>query len=178
MKYVPLKAGAFIELPKCIANTKCCINIKNTNDLCFKYAVLCMVHKVHEEIHPERISKYRDLVNTTHVKFDGLTFPMPVTKITKFEKMNDNKISINVFDLQDWTDEKATRSKRLRPIRLTKIKAETRVNLLFLTDGESSHYMPIHKFDSLMMAQKSRRQHKAYFCHWCLHGYSTREGLE
>ena len=42
------------------------------------------------------------------------------------------------------------------------------MNLLFLTDGESSHYVPIHKFDSLMMAQKSRRQHKAFFCHWCL----------
>jgi len=177
-KYVPLKAGSFIELPPCIANSRSCINIKNTDDLCFKYAVLCMVHKVHEQIHPERVSKYKDLVNTTHVRFDGLPFPMPVNKIDKFEQMNDNKISINVFDLQDWTDENATRSKKVRPIRLTKIKAETHVNLLFLTDGEKSHYVPIHKFDTLMVVQKSRHQHKAFFCHWCLHGYSTKELLE
>jgi hypothetical protein len=47
-KYVPLKAGLFIELPACIANAKSCINIKNDDDLCFKYSFICMVHKVHE----------------------------------------------------------------------------------------------------------------------------------
>jgi hypothetical protein len=124
VNYKPLKAGSFIPLPPCIANSRSCINIQNTDDLCFKYAVLCMVHKVTEQIHPERVSKYRDLVNTTHVKFDGLPFPMPINKIDKFEQMNDGKISVNVFDLQDWTEENATRSKRVRPIRLTKIKAE------------------------------------------------------
>ena len=177
-KYKPLKAGSFIELPPCIANAKSCINIKNNDDRCFKYSVLCMVHRVTEQVHPERVSKYRDLIRTTHVNFGDLPFPMPVNKIDKFEQLNDNKISINVFDLQDWTDERATRSKRLRPIRLTEIKAETHINLLFLVEGEKCHYLPIHKFDSLMMVQKSRHQHKAFFCHWCLHGYKTKECLD
>ena len=103
---------------------------------------------------------------------------MPINKIDKFEQMNDFKISVNVFDLQDWTEENATRSKRVRPIRLTKIKADAHVNLLFLTDGEKSHYVPIHKFDTLMTVQKSRHMHRAYFCHWCLHGFKHKEGLE
>ncbi len=149
-KYVPLKAGSFIELPPCIANSRSCINIKNTDDLCFKYAVLCIVHKVNEQIHPERVSKYKDLLNTTHVRFGDLPFPMPINKIDKLEQLNNNTISINVFDLQDWTEENATRSKRVRPVRLTKITAETHVNLLYLTDGQHSHYVPIHKFDTLM----------------------------
>jgi len=154
VKYVPLKAGSLIELPACIANSRSCINIKNTNDFCFKYAVLCMVHEVHKQIHPERVSKYKDLLNTTPVRFDGLPFPMPVNKIDKFEQLNDNKISVNVFDLQDWTDNNATRSKKVRPIRLTKIKAETHDNLLYLTDGEKSHSVPIHKFDTLMVVHR------------------------
>ena len=128
-KFVPLQAGSFIELPPCIANSRSCINIKNTDDLCFKYAVLCIVHKVNEQIHPERVSKYKDLLNTTHVRFGDLPFPMPINKIDKFEQLNNNTISINVFDLQDWSEEHAARSKRVRPVRLTKIKAETHVNL-------------------------------------------------
>jgi hypothetical protein len=104
-------------------HSRSCINIKNTDDLCFKYAVLCIVHKVNEQIHPERVSKYKDLLNTTHVKFGDLPFPMPINKIDKFEQLNNNTISINVFDLQDWTEENATRSKRVRPVRLTKIKS-------------------------------------------------------
>jgi hypothetical protein len=132
---------------------------------------------VNEQIHPERVSKYKDLLNTTHVRFGDLPFPMPINKIDKFEQLNNNTISINVFDLQDWSEEHATRSKRVRPVRLTKIKAETHVNLLYLTDGQHSHYVPIHKFDTLMGVQKSRHQHKAYFCHWCLHGYRNQKLL-
>ena len=80
IKHVPLNAGAFIELPKCIANTKRCINIKNTDDLCFKYAVLCMVQKIKEQIHPERVSKYKDLLNTTHVNLTTCPSPCPSTR--------------------------------------------------------------------------------------------------
>jgi len=104
-KYVPLKGGSHIELPACIANSKSCINIKNEDDLCFKYAVLCLVQKVYEQAHPERVSKYKELLNTTEVKFEGLSFPLQVFDIDKFEQLNDFKYSVNVFDLQKWAGE-------------------------------------------------------------------------
>jgi hypothetical protein len=58
-KYDPLKAGTFIALPDCIKNTKSCINIKNEDNFCFKYCVLCEVNKVYDKAHPEKVSAYK-----------------------------------------------------------------------------------------------------------------------
>ena len=85
-KYVPLKGGSHIDLPACIANSKSCINIKNDDDLCFKYGVLCLVHMVYEQVRPERVSKYKELLRTTHVKIDGLTFPSRCMTLTSSSK--------------------------------------------------------------------------------------------
>jgi hypothetical protein len=127
---------------------------------------------VHEQAHPERVTKYKELLNTTEVKFEGLSFPLQVFGIDKFEHLNDFKYSVNVFDLQEWEGRDALRPVRVRAIRLTKIQAEVHLNLLFLSDGEHMHYVPIHNFDRLMVGQHSRHQHKCHFCQHCLHGFS------
>ena len=47
--YKPCARSAYLPLPDCVANTKSCVNVKNEDVYCFKYAVLCAVHKVHEK---------------------------------------------------------------------------------------------------------------------------------
>ena len=38
-RYNPTRGSSFIPLPDWVANKKACINIKNEDDLCFKYSV-------------------------------------------------------------------------------------------------------------------------------------------
>ena len=46
-KYNPTRAGKYINLPKWISLKKTCINIKNKDDKCFKYAIQCGSHKMY-----------------------------------------------------------------------------------------------------------------------------------
>ena len=46
-KYNPTRAGTYMNLPKWISLKKTCINIKNKDDKCFKYAIQCGSHKMY-----------------------------------------------------------------------------------------------------------------------------------
>ena len=48
-KYDPTRAGKYINLPKWISLKKACINIKNKDEKCFKYAIQCGYHKIYEK---------------------------------------------------------------------------------------------------------------------------------
>ena len=49
-KYNPTRAGKYINLPKWISLKKACINIKNKDETCFKYAFQCGYHKIFEKV--------------------------------------------------------------------------------------------------------------------------------
>jgi len=93
IKFNPLGEAKYISLPQHIANKKCCINIQNEDNECFKYCALYHENKENIKIHPERVSNYKNI--KTNLKFDGLEFPLKLQDIDKFEKMNN--ISVNVF---------------------------------------------------------------------------------
>ena len=42
-KYNPLEIKSYLPLPKELQNKKCCINIQNDDDKCFKYCILNIV---------------------------------------------------------------------------------------------------------------------------------------
>ena len=84
-KYQPFSAGSYIELPEYIANKKCCINIKNDDNLCLMYCVL--YHKFKNEIgkNPQRVSKYNTFLN--YFDWSGVTFPIKMSKLNKIEEL-------------------------------------------------------------------------------------------
>ena len=57
-EYDPTRAGKFIELPEWIAKKKACINIKNDDDFCLKYCILCRFYDIYKKDHPERLFHY------------------------------------------------------------------------------------------------------------------------
>ena len=88
------RGSSYIKVPAWIASKKAVINPQNTDEECFKWAVIASLH--HEEIdsHPERITKlqhYEDQCN-----WQGLEFPVAINKIGKFEKNNED-IAVNVL---------------------------------------------------------------------------------
>ena len=58
-KYNPTRAGKYIKLPKWISLKKACINIKNKDEKCFKYAIQCGYHKIYAKSHSENYYHYK-----------------------------------------------------------------------------------------------------------------------
>ena len=52
-KYTPMRGSSYIELSDKIERSQACINIKNEDNECFKYSVLCVVYDILNKDHPE-----------------------------------------------------------------------------------------------------------------------------
>ena len=53
---LPLRARAFVPLPRWIQAKRAVVNVTGTGDDCFKWAVLVGIHPV--AVHSERMDKY------------------------------------------------------------------------------------------------------------------------
>jgi transcription elongation factor Elf1 len=126
-KYTPLRGSSFIKLPPFITKRKAVINIQNSDEYCFAWAVNSALNPT--SINPHRTSSYRHYNETLNI--DGLDFPMKIEDIKKFEGLNTN-ISINVFGVEE--------KNIVGPFYYTENKKQTHINLLYLQDGESNHY--------------------------------------
>ena len=80
-KHAPLHGSSYMDIPRDVGNTKAVINVKNKDDMCFKWSILAALHPVKKK--PERVSKYREYER--ELNFDGISFPVSLKDITKFE---------------------------------------------------------------------------------------------
>ena len=92
VKYKPLTGGTYISLPKFIAGKKALINMKfksekrrNEDVQCFKLCIARALNPVKD--HPERITKQLEKQAETS-NFDGISFPLKLKDIKKFEQQN------------------------------------------------------------------------------------------
>src|SRR5215469_16676156 len=145
-RFNPIGGSSYFPTPAKIANTKGVLNIKNDDELCFLWSVLAHLHPAKDN--GCIVSKYLPYRNTLNVT--GLTFPLPIHDIPKFEKLND-QISVNVLGLSE--------DGVVVPLRTTKIRGrQHHVNLLLLTkdvmvDGHSKtlyHYTLVKSLSRLL----------------------------
>ena len=160
----PLRASAFVPLPKWIKDKHAVTNIVGTGDDCFKWAVLAGLHPVAD--HPHRMESYIDHVNK--YAFSSLTFPVPLSAVASFAAKND--ISINVYGIEDGR-------KVIYPLRVSDPVPGKHVDLLLHELGEIQHYSTIKDFSRLISGQRSSHHGAVYCCKKCLHAYSTPELL-
>jgi hypothetical protein len=153
IKYNPLQGSSYTELPSNIKNTKSIINIKNKDEKCFLYSLIASRKK--ELIHPERVSHYdkEEYDNPEIQKFiyKESDFPMPLSKITLFEKKNN--ITIHVYTV-DEKDEKIKIS-----LYRSKNKTDEVVNLFFY----NKHYSLIKSWSRFSGGDK---EHVCPNCFW------------
>ena len=170
-KYDPTRAGQYIELPRWIAFKKACINIKNYDNLCFKYCVLCRFYEIDKEDHAERLHHYNKLVeNDNFKKWDGVEFPACNEDIDKFEAVNENTISVNVYTVDKDVD-------KIRADRITKVtNPRCHINLLRLDEDNNNHYVLIKDYSRLLGGQTNKKTNKQFYCHYCQKGF-TKENL-
>lgn len=170
--YQPLQISSYIELPIHLQRKKAIVNINNSDQKCFQWAILSALHPVLKDAN--RVTKYKRY--SKELKFGTLKFPITLCKITKFEDLNE-KISVNVYCF----DEK---KKIVYPIRLTTKIKEKHVHLLMITEFNElnntvdSHYCWIKNMSRLFRSQITKYEHVVVFCDRCLNHFCSKQVLQ
>ena len=95
VEFNPTKGSSYIPLPDWISNKKAIVNIQNKDEKCFLWCILRYLHpRKDNDTRLTDLKKYENSLNTK-----GITFPMKLKDITKFEKLNPRLPGINVFQL-------------------------------------------------------------------------------
>ena len=91
-QYRPLHGSTYIPTPQWLAKKHCVVNVKNSDSKCFLWSVLSAIHPPAHN--PDRLSNYEPYENSLDIS--GLTFPLAVKDVPKFERQNPS-ISVNVL---------------------------------------------------------------------------------
>lgn len=123
-KYKPLRGSSFIPLPIRLRVKKAIVNVQNTDQKCFQWAILSALHPAAH--HFQRILNYVPYAD--ELDFTEIEFSVQMKDILKFEIQN--VISVNVFGYEKG---------KMYPNHLTKQRFERHVDLV-ITSGQRSHY--------------------------------------
>ncbi len=164
-KYTPLRGSSYIDLPIKIKNKQCCLNVKNKDNECFKWAILSALHPVDGKSHPDRVNNYKIYEN--ELKFNSIKLPVKVSDVPKFENLN--SMNVNVFGY----DEKFN----IYPLHTSKNKHDKVIDLLLINQEGSNHYCWIKNLNGLLTNQYNKSNKTKYFCKRCLHGFTSEKLL-
>ena len=135
------------------------INIKNEDDLCFKYCI--KYHKSNKNEHDARVSALKKINDDCN--YDDLNFPLKVDDIEIFER-NNKTIAVNCFKFDS--------SKRLSLIYEANNKTDNVVNLLLLEDEDKAHYTYIKNMGTIIKNETVEGRNQR--CEKCLQMFDKR----
>ncbi|CAH3171239.1 unnamed protein product [Porites evermanni] len=84
VEFNPSKGSSYIPLPDWISNKKAIVNIQDKDEKCFLWCILRCLHP--RERDEQRLTGLKEYENSLNTK--GISFPMKLKDITKFEKLN------------------------------------------------------------------------------------------
>ena len=104
------------------------------------------------------------------LKTKGLTFPLKLKDITKFEKLNPEIPGINVFSNDSMT---------IYPLRMTERDCKNTIDLFLNEEDGNSHYSLIKNFHRLIKSQITKsKDGKIFICKRCFTHFTKEELLE
>ena len=167
IEFNPTKGSSYIDLPDWIKNKKAIINIKNKDEKCFLWCILRYLHpKERDEQIISDLKKYEFSLNTK-----GITFPIKLKDISKFEKLNPNLPGINVFYADD--------NMIIHHLRSAERDCKNTIDLFFYEEDGVSHYTLIKNFLRLIRSQKTRSNNgKIFICKRCFCHFTKEELLD
>ena len=147
-----MQGSSYIPTPKLFPRS--ILNIRNNDNRCFEYAILAALH--YDEI-PRGIrylpKAYKKWIGR-ELNLKNFPTPMPVSEISKFEKLLNKSINVYYFDTR-------SKEKTVSPLFISKKRSLSKpINLLLLDDGSKFHYTYITKFSNLF----SRKSKNVKFC--------------
>ena len=163
-QFHPIGRG-FKELPQFLASKQAIINVQNTDDKCFGYAILAALH--HEDVgkNPDRPSKYEQYFNSNERGINNLRYPVALDDINEIE--DKLLLRLNVFTFRD--DEGRIRE----PLYVSEKGYPREVDLLFWNE----HFAWIKDF-SRFLYYITKTRNKKYFCKRCLNHFWKKHTLE
>ena len=166
VEYNPIKGSSYIDLPQWIKNKQAIINIKNRDDKCFIWSILRYLYpKEKDAQYLKDLRKYEFSLNTK-----GLTFPLKLKDITKFEKLNPEISGINVFSNDGMT---------IYPLRMAERDCKNTIDLFLYEEDGDSHYSLIKNFHRLIKSQLTKsKDGKIFICKRCFTHFTKEELLE
>ena len=164
VEFSPLKGNSWFNLPEKIKKKKAVINMKNEDNECFKWCVTRALNKVDKN--KERITQELRK-QAKEFNWDGISFPMEVDKIDRFEK-NNPKISIHVFYLDG----------NVQPLRIGDEERKINIDLLLVEKDGNKHYSLINSLSRLLSKQVAKDKKTKVFCRRCLNHFPNNEKLK
>ena len=166
VSYFPLRGTSYIKLPVELRHPmKSLVNPKNEDNRCSLWCHNRYLNPLKKD--PQRITK-ADRESVKQLDYTGVTFPVTIKDMKKIEKQN--QININVFGYHQKTRE-------TYPIRISEANFPDHIELLWIEEGEKSHYVLIKNFNQFMSSYTKHHGRK-YFCLRCLHCCSSERTLE
>ena len=170
-EYQIVRGAGFFELPKFITNKKTVINMKNEDNMCFKYAVTRALHPVEREANvvSKLLKKQSEKYN-----WEGLTFPVAVKDVKIFSKNND--IGVNVFGIEEVMETDPD-GNRLVPAKYVQLltepteECEKAINLFW----HDNHFSVVKCLSRLLSSKVSGSKRTEHFCPYCLNHFGTRQ---
>ena len=160
----PLGGSSHIPLPSTLKNKKAVVNLKNVDEMCFKWCATRACFPV--EKNAERISEeLRNQAKT--LNWNGLSFPTPLSDISKFERRNPG-LAVHVFGFEDGC---------IFPLRISEAKGKI-IDLLWLRQEEKAHFCWIRSPSRLLSNQVSKHNGAVVFCRRCLNHFPNEKSLE
>ncbi|XP_025204869.1 uncharacterized protein LOC112601440 [Melanaphis sacchari] len=164
-KYTPMGGSSYIPLPNDIKNKKAVINQQNSDQQCFKWAILA---KYVSGNNKNQVAKNYTLHEEKY-NFSNLTFPTPITEIKIFEKNNQN-VSVNVYGLKK---QKKGEKHIIYPLKIVDEEEKDHFDLLLITNGDKSHYTYISNYSRFVRVQKTSHDGHVIFCKRCFTSFDS-----
>lgn len=127
-QYESLRGSSYIQLPSHIKNKRAVLNINNSDNKCFVWAILSKLHPFKQNA--SRVTNYFQFEH--ELNLTGISFPVQITSIKRFEIQNPT-ISVNVYAYDSQAE------KKFVPVRLTKEVKENHANLLLVHESQEDN---------------------------------------
>jgi hypothetical protein len=154
-------------------NSSACglVNIRNTNDLCFKYCIAAATNppKNNASTVDYYISKKNQDKLYGGFDWSGVSFPASLKDVRRFESDNPG-VAISCFSMDD-------EKRKVHPLSLSTVKSDDNtptkktINLLFYKE----HWVLISNLDRLLNFRNKDQRH---YCPRCLHGFKSKDKRE
>ena len=160
-----MRGSSYIPLPDWIMRKKAIVNIQNKDNKCFLWCILRYLHP--REKNDTRLTDLKQYENSLNTR--GLTFPMKVKDIAKFERLNADIPGINVFSNKENT---------IYPLREITKDSKTTIDLFLYEEDGKSHYSLIKNFNRLVRSQITKHSNNPVnICKRCFNHFTTEDLL-
>ena len=169
--------GSSFTLPPKLAHKKCCINIKNEDNKCFYYAMICLHHKLYQGDNAGNMNKYikktkhitKDLWDgVTDLNFEGVNYPITRDDIIHFDEQNP-QVSLTIYS---WDGENAN----LYYSSPKHVDEEHHYYMVIAKDGNRSHICPVTS-NGALTAKLNKHNRARHICPHCDEEFSSQTVL-